>query len=191
MNRITKIHAPRIGMKFIAILGLELFAVDLRAQPETNQIMHDSVTHEQLSAALRRSAQQDPMKSLKTETGPDPSVVNRPQDIISQSDVICFGGYATLVPKRAILQIPNNLKDRIHIQPGFKIQSWIDFYAANRGWITAVEVSRVQAEGNKPISQETHKQMVKSGNLIVATYQGGPISVLPLKDPEESNKKKP
>jgi hypothetical protein len=33
--------------------------------------------------------------------------------------------------------------------------------------------------------------MVKSGNLIVATYQGGPISVLPLKDPEESNKKKP
>ena len=191
MNKITTIHAPRIGMKFIALLGLKLFTADLHSQPVTKQIMHDAVTHEQLSAALRGSAQHDPMKSLKTETGADPSVVNRPQDLISQSDVVCFGGYATLVPKRAILQIPKNFKDRIHIQPGIQIQSWSDFYAANRGWITAVEVSRVQAEGNKPISQETHKQMVKSGNLIVATYQGGPISVLPLKDPEESNKTQP
>jgi len=27
--------------------------------------------------------------------------------------------------------------------------------------------------------------MKKNGNLIVATYQGGPISLLPLKVPEE------
>ncbi|MEI6819253.1 MAG: hypothetical protein WCL19_06590 [Verrucomicrobiota bacterium] len=191
MNRITTIHAPRISIKFIALLGLNVLAVDLHSQPEKKQIMHDSVTHEQLSAALRGSVQKDPMKSLKTEMGADPSVVNRPQDLISQSDVVCFGGYATLVPKGAILQIPKNFKDRIHIQPGVQIQSWSDFYAANRGWITAVEVSRVQAEGNKPISQDTHKQMVKSGNLIVATYQGGPISVLPLKHTEASNKTQP
>ena len=65
--------------------------------------------------------------------------------------------------------------------PGSKLVTWADFYAVNRGWITTVEVCRVQAEGNSPLAEETQKQIGKSANLIVATYQAGPISVLPLK----------
>ena len=52
----------------------------------------------------------------------------------------------------------------------------------NRGWITTVEVSRVQAEGNLAIAEETRERIGKSMNLVVATYMGGPISVLPLKE---------
>lgn len=111
-------------------------------------------------------------------------MVNRPQDLISRSEILCFNGFVTLVPKRAVLQFPKNLAERLKAQPGAKIKSWSDFYAANRGWITTVEVSRIQAEGKQPLSKETSLQMVKSGNLIVATYNGNPISVLPLKVPE-------
>ena len=57
------------------------------------------------------------------------------------------------------------------------------------GWITTVEVSRVQAEGNLALADETAKRIQKSASLIVATYQGGPISVLPLKVPVEAKPK--
>jgi hypothetical protein len=46
----------------------------------------------------------------------------------------------------------------------------------------------VQAEGNKALAEEVSSRIGKSSNLVVATYQGGPISVLPLKAPVESAK---
>ena len=63
--------------------------------------------------------------------------------------------------------------------------SWMDFFTLNRGWITTVEVSRVQAEGNEALAEEISTRIGKSTNLVVATYMGGPISVLPPKVPEE------
>lgn len=148
--------------------------------------MRDAATHEQLSLAYRMAAQTDPMRNMPPAKGADPSVSNRPKDLVSDSDILCFGGLATLVPKRAILTIPKNLADRLKFLPGSQIQSWAEFYAQNRGWITTVEVSRPQAEGNKPLDEELTKRIGKSTNLVVATYLGGPISVLPLKAPVET-----
>ena len=45
-----------------------------------------------------------------------------------------------------------------------------------------MEVDRPIAEGNKAIAGETQERIGKSRNLVVATYLGGPISVLPLKE---------
>jgi hypothetical protein len=145
--------------------------------------MRDAATHEQISQDYRKFSQEDPMRNLKRTQGVDPSVVNRPKDIVSESDVICFNGMATLVPKRAILKLPANMSDRLKFQPGMKLVSWSDFYTANRGWITTQEVSRSQAEGNDAFNEKVTDHISKSGNLIVATYMGGPISVLPLKVP--------
>lgn len=156
-------------------------------------VLQEAMSQEQLILARRNADQSDPMSKLPATKGADPSVVNRPPGILESSDIISFGRFATLVPKRAILQIPKSVSDRIRLEPGAIIQSWSQFYAANRSWITTVEVSRVQAEGNEPIAEETKKQFTKSGNLVVATYLGGPISVLPLKEPEVtiSEKTKP
>lgn len=147
--------------------------------------MRDAATHVELAQLCRKASQEEPTRKLVLAKGPDPSTVNRPKDLISESDIICFNGAVTLVPKRAILQIPKTLPDRFKYQQGAKLMSWADFYAINRGWITTTEVSRAQAEGNAPLTPETQKQLAKSGNLIVATFQGGPISVLPLKVPDE------
>ena len=148
--------------------------------------MRDAATHDQLSLTYRKVSQEDPMRKMKPANGADPSLVNQPTDLVASSDIISFGGNATLVPKRAILTIPKNLADRIKFVPGSKIVSWADFFALNRGWITTVEVSRVQAEGNKALADEISDRVQKSSNLVVATYQSGPISVLPLKIPEET-----
>lgn len=167
----------------------------LAAEP----VMRDVATHDQLVAAMRKAEPGDPMKQLAVAKGgnaavvkgEDPSVVNKPKSLLGESDIISFDGLATLVPKRAILQIPAGYAERIKIAPGVKIVGWADFYALNRGWITTVEVSRVQAEGVQPLAEEIKKQMTKSRNLVVATYQGGPISLLPPKPPVESTNKQP
>lgn len=145
----------------------------------------DSVTNERLAGLYREASRDDPMRKQAPAKGPDPSVVSRPKSLIDESDMICFNGSVTLVPKRAVLQIPNNLAARLKYQPGAKFLGWAEFHGLNRGWITTVEVSRTQAEGNSPLSAEAKRQMVKSGNLVIATFQGGPISVLPLKVPVE------
>ena len=124
------------------------------------------------------------MKHLVPATGEDPSNANRPKDILAESDIISYRGLATLVPKRAILMTPKTYSGLIKFESGAKFVSWIDFYTANRGWISTVEVSRTQAEGNAPIAEETRKSIGTSRNLVVATFKGGPISVLPLKEPD-------
>lgn len=143
--------------------------------------VRDAMTHDQLVLTLRQAEQNDPMKKMKAAKGEDPSAKNRPKSLLSESDIISYGGLATLVPKRAILQMPESWAGRLKIEAGAKIVSWSDFYAQNRGWITTVEISREQAEGGQPLAEETKKMMKKSRNLVVATYQGGPISLLAAK----------
>lgn len=142
--------------------------------------MRDAATHDQLVAKQRGAQQEDPMLKLEVAKGSDPAATPLP-NLLSQSDIVCFGGQATLVPKRAILHLPANMAERTKIQPGARIQGWAEFYAANRGWIMTLEVTRVQAEGKQALDEETSKRLSDSPHLVVATFQGGPISVLPLK----------
>jgi hypothetical protein len=158
----------------------------LHAQPDTtpkHMEIREVVTEEQLVLKYRQESQNDPMKNMKPSKVEDPSKVNQPVSLLASSDIICFGGKAVLVPKRAILQLPDKLKERTKMVTGAQFVSWADFYAMNRGWITTVEVSRSQAEGNLEIDKETLKRISESSNMIVATYLTGPISVLPLKVP--------
>lgn len=173
-------------MKPLCVLALCLAAPvfsPARAETAPAVAMRDAATHEELAQRWRQAQQDDPTRQLEATKGPDPSTVNQPLDLISQSDILCFGGRATLVPKRAVLHVPPNLAERLKILPGSQIQSWADFYANNRGWITTLEVSRLQAEGNEPLADDVTKRLNDSLNLVVATYQSGPISVLSPKEP--------
>lgn len=168
--------------------GIALIIVlcgNVSATPPT--VPRDSISYEQLVLARRKADMDDPMKRMTTVAGPDPSVVNRPPSLLASSDIISFGSFSTLVPKRAILQIPQKYADRVKLKPNSPLQSWKDFYAANRGWITTVEVTRPQAEGAEPIPENMKKIMTKSGNLVVATYLSGPISVLVPKESVEKS----
>lgn len=161
-------------------IALSIGSAMAQSQPPK---FRDAATHDQLARALRYSERIDPMKKLDAAEGEDPSKVNQPVNLLEDSDILCFNGLATLVPKRAILASPTSHKEKLAMQPGARLVPFGEFYAANRAWITTVEVSRVQAEGNKPIAEQTVETISKSKNLVVATYQGGPISVLPLKEP--------
>jgi hypothetical protein len=153
----------------------------LCAKPE----MRDAATHKQLQKISQDAVMRDPMKKLPAANESDPAK-DIPKDLISQSDILCFDGTFTLVPKRAILAIPNNLANRMRLAGATKLVGWADFYANNRGWITTLEVTREQAEGNSPIDEDIVASFKDSTKIVVATYHGGPISILPLKTPDET-----
>jgi hypothetical protein len=178
-------HEPIATMKLFPYSLIILAGLAPLAWSQPSE-MRDASTHEQLVMTYRKAAQEDPMRNMPPAKGADPSVVNQPKDLISQSDIICYNGTATLVPKRAILNLPAAMQERLKFQQGSKIVSWLDFFAINRGWISTVEVTRVQAEGNEALKEEISARIGKSTNLVVATYMGGPISVLPLKTPAEN-----
>lgn len=158
--------------------------VPVRAQQAgTVSAMRDVVGEAQLRAIYQKAtlpmAKVLPMAELKE----DPTKVNQPEDLLSKSDIISYNGMTTLVPKRAIIQLPESMAQRVGRPDGSRIVSWAEFHAANRGWITTLEVSRAQAAGREPFSKETSETLSKATTMVVATFNGGTISVLPPKAP--------
>lgn len=156
-------------------------------QEQKKPVYRDAVTHGQLVKKLKAGQNRNPMKKLIPSEGEDPSVKNRPKDIISSSDVISSSGVTTLVPKKSIMRIPESYADRINNHtPGNRIVGWLEFFTLNRGWITQVDVSRAQAEGKIPIADEVVENLSKNRKLIIATISSNPISLLEPKQKEEA-----
>ena len=146
----------------------------------------DSVTDAQLKERAAQTKVEDFVNQFtpSEDTEADPSKAQAERDIISESDILCFNGVATLVPKSSVIHIPDALKGRMELVPGAKIVTWVEFIQLNRGWITSLEVKLTEATGETAFSEERTEWISENGKIIVATLQGGPISVLPPKEPE-------
>lgn len=158
------------------------------AQDASTPVFRKTPTHAQLAAKAAKA--QDPMKSLPTsQQTHDPSNALHASSLLQRSEIISFAGLATLVPKRSILSKPTRYEDRCRMQEGARIVPWREFLVKNRGWIRTVEVSVDQATGKKQITDDMNELNQKATMLVVATYQGGPISVVETKpDGQKSDK---
>ncbi|MCF7676297.1 MAG: hypothetical protein K9N23_15865 [Akkermansiaceae bacterium] len=143
----------------------------------TPPVMRDAATHQRL-VGQRSAAGHDPMSDFEPCEGQDPSRVNPPKDILEKSEILCFGGVATLVPKYALLGIPAKFKARTKIANGARVLPWVEFLAKNRSWISTVEVTADEAAGRQMLPAKTQQAVVDCGNVVVATHLDGPISVL-------------
>jgi len=177
-------------MKILNVTTIILFAgfAVASAQPQPSgqrREMRDVATHEELSNALRQAQAANPLNNFKAVEGEDKTEIYRPESLLATSDIISFNGLTTLVPKRAILAMPDSMKDRIgrHVE-GHRLVQFQEFLHANRGWVSAVEVTRAQAQGREKLPESLTERVGKSTSLIVATFNGGPISVLPLREPD-------
>ena len=158
-------------------------ASGVEAPPAGTVVMREVATHEQIVEAARKAKIENPLPEFKPVEGADPTVANRPQSLIARSEFISYGGMTSLVPKRAVLHVPKEMVERLGMKDGHEIGSWLDFLNANRGWIRTVPVTRVQAEGREAMPEATLKSFAKEKRLVIATYQDGPISIMPLKVP--------
>jgi hypothetical protein len=178
-----------ITLILISLCNLS-FGQDADAPP-AKPVYRDAETHDQIAKKLIETQKKSPLAKLEESKGEDPSVKNQPQNLIASSDIISYNGLTTLVPKRAIVQLPEKYKNRINnASSGGKLVGWLEFYSSNRGWITTLEVTRLQAEGREPLAEETSENLKKNTNLIIATYSAGPISLLPLKEPKKEEEAK-
>jgi hypothetical protein len=151
-------------------LGIQLIA----APP----VMRDAATHQELVARKRAAGEPGLPAGMKPCKGPDPSRTNQPGDLIGRSDLLCHGGVATLVPKRALLAVPDRFRQRLRMSDGARVVTWAEFLAKHRDWITTVEVTPEEAGGRAMLPEQTARQIADCGTVVVATFLGGPISVL-------------
>lgn len=162
-------------LSMLPLLALPLFAGEMR----------DIASHDQLSQRLRASEQRDPMRNLAPAEGEDPTKAARPADLLATSEVLCFNGVATLVPKGSVLAIPANLKTRTGFQAGARIVPWQQFYLNNRNWLSTAEVSFEQAAGHEELPEGLRQKLEESRTIIIATMRQGPISVNPYEPTAE------
>jgi hypothetical protein len=150
--------------------------------------MRDAASHDQLSSKLRMAQQSDPIRDSGPAIGEiekDPASAQHKRSLLDSSAILCFRGKLTLVPKRAVLHVPEHLENRFGVNGKVEVKSWQDFYAANRGWIRPLEVTRDEAFGFKPLSEAKLEAIKESTTVVVATFKNGPIAVRPYVDPAE------
>lgn len=140
--------------------------------------MTDRITPEEMAKRQSSNTSFAELQKKEQANQKEANVV-RPgeESIIKQSEILHDGTHWTMVPKNAVLHVPAQMKPRVGTKPLGTLLSWSDFLIANRSWITTEEVSYDQACGKKPLPEGKVEFWKNQTSVIVATYQGGPISV--------------
>jgi hypothetical protein len=102
--------------------------------------------------------------------------------LLEMSTILQSGQYFTLLPKGSVVWCPPSLSSHVASAPNGRFTDWLTFLSSNRAWISTFEVTREQIAGKVPLPPETIERHRKGSLLVIATFQGGPIS-LPIKTP--------
>jgi hypothetical protein len=128
--------------------------------------------------ALARLQQQSPM-TRRQKPAPADTTVTSPANpsIIKDSAILHDGKNWTIVPKGAVVLLPDALKSRVDAKPVGKLLAFPDFLTSNRNWITTNEVSFGQAAGLEPPARRKVSFWAKQDKVVIAVHHSGPISV--------------
>lgn len=94
------------------------------------------------------------------------------------SIILTDGEKFTIVPVGAILHLPTELRAHVVAQPQGDFTFWPSFLKRNTAWLTGKEVSLTLSRGNTREANALLKSLARDPHLVVATYKGGPITVL-------------
>jgi hypothetical protein len=132
------------------------------------------VTAETLADLQRR----DPMIRLVKPSESETKVAKPLSDsIISQSTILHDGTHWTLVPKGAVVFLPEAMKQRVNVRPIGTLLPWSGFLKKNRNWLVSQEVNFDQAAGNEALPSGADSSWLTENKVVVAVHQDGPISV--------------
>ncbi|MDP0492466.1 MAG: hypothetical protein Q7Q71_15575 [Verrucomicrobiota bacterium JB023] len=158
------------------VLFVLLLSLSCTFGEPASQKAFDSLTEEQLLAlqAKRKAAYED-FKPLEEKSGRrHPSQAS----LTERSVIISDGRSWTLVPKGAIIHLPESLKNRVNAAKSGQLRKFPDFFRINRGWVAVHEVTMEQAIGEKAISQEVMDSFKYQDRIVIATRSFCPITVL-------------
>ncbi|MGJ8671927.1 hypothetical protein [Rubritalea sp.] len=119
--------------------------------------------------------------SADKQTIAEPSISQfkkaKKKSLLESSAILSNGKYWTLVPKNALLHVPENLRSKVVTSPRGKLISWKDFSAMNPAWLSKEKIDIATAKGSSPINYERFKVMSNRGKIIVAVLGDNPIGV--------------
>ncbi|MBB5352308.1 hypothetical protein HNR46_002551 [Haloferula luteola] len=98
-------------------------------------------------------------------------------DILEHSDFLAYDGCYTLLPKGAVLFLPDRLASCKVAGPQGQLVLWRDFSAKYRALIEPCEVSLEEATGKKIIDPTRWETLQKTDRIVVAVLNRSPISV--------------
>jgi hypothetical protein len=101
----------------------------------------------------------------------------RVYDLAEMSDFIAVSGRTVIVPKGAILHVPERLRASVVAAPQGKLLAWQEFLAGNIALVSTLEITLEEASGAEPIAPERLETAIRSDRMIVAVLRGNPTSV--------------
>ncbi len=135
-------------------------------------------SHEDLAAAYERSKGEDPIRGL----GQDPEILAQAKEysqasLLDRSDALAHSGLATLLPKGAVLFVPEAMAGRASLAEGTVLVDWREFYRSNSHWLLPWNVRLAQAIGEEPLDLGQLERLKRMGKVVVATCFDQPISL--------------
>ena len=161
------------------------------------------MTHEQLARLQRprdpklsrqtvRLSDVEQQRARQADSEGSAKLAKRRESLVARSTIVSGASNWTIVPRGAVLVTPTRFRGRIDGQRAGKLVTWRDFYAKNGSWIRLLPVTLEQATGQDPLTEEYLDALKRTGLLVVAVCQGGPISVnLPVEGKEAPRLAKP
>ncbi len=154
------------------------------------------MTHEQLSKLQRprdpsikerkvRLADIEQPRTDKLNPEVSSQLEKRRESLVARSTIVSSSSSWTILPRGSVLLTPPRFKARVDSDRRGKLVSWRDFYAKNTSWIRLLPVTLDQATGRVPLTEDYLSSLKRTGLLVVAVCEGGPISIrLPEKGKE-------
>lgn len=106
--------------------------------------------------------------------------------LIARSATLSSSRSWTIVPKGAVLHVPQRYQAQVNGKRAGKLVPWKTFFAQNRGWIHVHSVSMAEARGEKEMNPKQVEVYEGLGRVVVSVCHGGPISVIAPSPEEEA-----
>ena len=203
MTLLTKYHVQPVALAIVALLGLAALdsasaqqeKLPFRAKKD-GTVNYDDLLKMTRQGAAKDSITDDELAAIKSKykikynelfkpTGE--SVTAPSKDLYATSLILSDGVNHTLLPKRAIVFLPEKYQRRLVEEPVGKLIFWPEFQKLNASWIKPLEVTLSVAKGDEPIAEALRKRFESGFQVIVSVYQNSPISLMPLKEPAETD----
>ena len=99
------------------------------------------------------------------------------------STFLTFGGHSVLLPKGAVIHVPDVLARHSVAAIKGELISWQEFLTRYPALVSAVEVTLEEASGEKAFDPERMESAKSGGRILVTVYRRNPVSFHPAPVP--------
>ncbi len=104
-------------------------------------------------------------------------------DLLKYSDFLGKDGKYVILPKNSVIYVPESLEATRLASPEGRMIPWMEFLRNHRSIISTLDVTMDQVYGKKPLPPETLEMAAKNKLIVIAVYNGNPITVIKAPDP--------